>query len=146
MSDLNRASLMGRLGKSPEIRTLDSGDIVANFSVATSEHWKDKNTAEKKERTEWHNVVAYGPVAKLAQQYLAKGSRVHIEGVIRTRKWQDKSGNDRWSTEIVLSGFDARLDIIDWPEGNPSKAVSQGGAYEVDNMPPSRDLDDEIPF
>lgn len=149
MADLNRASLMGRLGQDPEIRTMQSGDKVANFSVATGEQWKDKTTGEKKERTEWHRVVVFGPLAKVAEQYLRKGARVLIEGNIRTRKWQDQSGSDRWSTEIVLSGFGANLAIIDWPEGSGGAARGQDESYGKDDMPPGpsgRDYDDEIPF
>lgn len=127
MADLNRASLMGRLGKDPEIRTTQSGEKVANFSIATGEKWKDKNTGEEKERTEWHNVVVWGALAGVAEKYLAKGRRVLLEGNIRTRKWQDQNGADRWSTEIVLSGFGARLDIIDWPEsGSAARGQEQG--------------------
>lgn len=146
MSDLNRASLLGRLGQDPEIRTTQSGEKVANFSLATGEQWKDKNTGEKRERTEWHRVVVWGPLAKIAEQYLTKGKRVLVEGAIRTRKWQDQSGQDRWSTEIVVSGFDARLSIIDWPEGSGGANKGQDDAYG-DNMPPSPQGDDsEIPF
>jgi single-strand DNA-binding protein len=148
MADLNRASLLGRLGQDPEIRTTQSGDKVANFSLATGEQWKDKNTGEKRERTEWHRVVIWGPLAGVAEKHLRKGARVHIEGAIRTRKWQDQSGQDRWSTEIVLSGFDARLDVIDWPEGSGGGAARGQDESYGDNMPPGPrgDLDDEIPF
>ena len=148
MADLNRASLMGRLGKDPEIRTTQSGEKVASFSIATGEQWKDKNTGEKKERTEWHNVVVFGALAGVAEKYLSKGRRVLVEGAIRTRKWQDQSGNDRWSTEIVLSGFGARLDIIDWPEGSGGGASrGQDDSYGGDQLPHGRsDFDDEIPF
>lgn len=157
MGDLNRASLMGRLGRDPEIRTTQTGEKVANFSIATSEQWKDKNTGEKKERTEWHNIVVWGPLAKVAEQYLRKGARVLVEGAIRTRKWQDQSGADRWSTEIVLSGFGANLAVIDWPDGD-GRAKGQEDAYNRDSMPPGpgeqaqgeyaggQVLDDEIPF
>ncbi|CAB5220197.1 Ssb Single-stranded DNA-binding protein [uncultured Caudovirales phage] len=176
MADLNRASVMGRLGKDPEMRAMQNGDKVANFSIATSEKWKDKNTGEAKERTEWHNIVVWGPLAGVAEKYLAKGRRVYVEGAIRTRKWQDQSGADRYSTEIVLSGMNARLDIIDWPEGQGGGAArgqedaygslpgARSGAGGYDQAPDSynRDkdrgsasgggyggsagLDDEIPF
>lgn len=149
MADLNRASLMGRLGKDPEIRTTQSGERVASFSIATGEKWKDKNTGEAKERTEWHNVVAWGGLAGVAERFLKKGARVLVEGAIRTRKWQDQSGNDRWSTEIVLSGFGARLDVIDWPEGSGGGAArGQDDAYGDGQIPsgPRNDLDDDIPF
>lgn len=150
MADLNRASLMGRLGADPEIRQTQSGEKVATLRIATGEQWKDKNTGEKKERTEWHTAVVWGPLAGLAEKYLAKGKRVLVEGTIRTRKWQDKEGHDRYSTEIVLSGFNARLDVIDWPEGTGGGGAARGqdDAYGGDSLPPGprHDLDDEIPF
>lgn len=148
MADLNRVSLLGRLGADPEIRQTQSGEKVATFRIATGEQWKDKNTGEKKERTEWHTVVAWGPLAQIAEKYLAKGKRAYVEGPQRTRKWQDQSGNDRYSTEVVLSGFGARLDVIDWPEGaGGGSARSQDESYGGDNLPPSRpDFDDDIPF
>jgi len=149
MADLNRVSLMGRLGKDPEIRTTPAGEKVASFRIATSEQWKDKGTGEKKERTEWHNVVVWGALAAIVEKYLGKGKRCYIEGAQRTRKWQDQAGADRWSTEVVLSGFSARLDVIDWPEGvGGGAARGQDDAYGQDNLPPGRDnsLDDEIPF
>lgn len=148
MADLNRVSLLGRLGKDPEIRSTQSGEKVASFSIATGEQWKDRNTGEKKERTEWHNIVVWGNLAGVAEKYLAKGNRVYVEGAQRTRKWQDQSGNDRWSTEVVLSGFNARLDIIDWPEGSGGASRGQDDSYGGDQLSPGYrdDLDDEIPF
>lgn len=149
MADLNRVCLSGRLGKDPEIRNTQSGEMVASFSMATSEQWKDKATGEKKERTEWHSIVVWGPMAKIAEKYLGKGRRVYVEGQQRTRKWQDQNGNDRWSTEVVLSGFGSRLDVIDWPEGTGSGAArGQDDSYGGDNLPPSSrpDFDDDIPF
>lgn len=149
MADLNRVSLLGRLGKDPEIRSTPSGEKVASFSIATGEQWKDKNTGEKKERTEWHSVVVWGALAVVAERFLAKGARVYVEGQQRTRKWQDQSGNDRWTTEVVLSGFSARLDVIDWPEGSGGGAArGQDDSYSGDQLPPGpdRDMDDEIPF
>ena len=148
MADLNRVSLLGRLGKDPEIRSTQNGEKVATFSIATSEKWKDKNTGEQKERTEWHTVVAWAGLAQLAEKWLAKGRRVYVEGAQRTRKWQDQNGNDRWTTEVVLSGFGARMDIIDWPEGQGGAARGQEDSYGGDSLPPgpSGDLDSEIPF
>lgn len=149
MADLNRVSLMGRLGVDPEIRTTQSGEKVATFRMATSEQWKDRDTGEKKERTEWHTVVVWGALAVVAERFLKKGNRVHVEGAQRTRKWQDQNGNDRWSTEVVLSGFSTRLDVIDWPEGSGNGAArSQDDAYGGDQLPPGgrSDLDDDIPF
>lgn len=149
MADLNRASLMGRLGKDPEVRTTHGGEKVVTLSIATGEKWKDKSTGEDRERTEWHNVVVWGALAGVAERYLRKGARVLVEGAIRTRKWQDQEGRDRWSTEIVLSGFGARLDVIDWPDGSGGGAArGQDDAYGDGQMPPGprTDLDDDIPF
>lgn len=150
MADLNRASLMGRLGKDPEVRTTQGGEKVVTFSIATGEKWKDKATGEERERTEWHNVVVWGALAGVAERYLRKGARVLVEGAIRTRKWQDQEGRDRWSTEIVLSGFGARLEVIDWPDGAGSGGAARGQyeAYGGGHMQPGPrgDMDDEIPF
>lgn len=147
MADLNRASLIGRLGKDPEIRSMQNGDKVASFPVATGEKWKDKNSGEEKERTEWHQVVVFGPLVRVIEQYLEKGKRVFIEGSIRTRKWQDQSGNDRWSTEIVLSGFDAKMIMLDGASGGGGAAKGQDDAYgDLPNPGPRSDMDDEIPF
>lgn len=148
MADLNRASLIGRLGKDPEIRSMQNGDKVASFPIATGEKWKDKTTGEEKERTEWHQVVVFGPLVRVIEQYLEKGKRVFIEGAIRTRKWQDKEGNDRWSTEIVLSGFDAKMIMLDGASGGGGGAAKgQEGAYgDLPNPGSRNDMDDEIPF
>lgn len=157
MSDLNRASLIGRLGKDPEIREMTNGDRVASFSLATGERWKDKASGEKKERTEWHSVVVFGPLVQIVEKYLAKGKRVMVEGAIRTRKWQDKEGNDRWSTEIVLSGFSANLIMLDGAGEGGGAARGQADSYGGGNTPGTgtggggggntpADLDDEIPF
>lgn len=151
MADLNRASLMGRLGRDPEIRTMSSGDRVASFSLATGERWTDKATGEKKERAEWHQIVVFGPLVNTVEKWLTKGKRVHLEGPIRTRKWQDQSGNDRYTTEIVLSGYSARLDLIDFDEAGGSGAGNgRGDAYgDLPPGPPAGSyagLDDEIPF
>ena len=158
MSDLNRATLVGRLGKDPEIRASQGGDKIASFSVATGEKWKDKATGEAKERTEWHNVVVFGPLVGVVEKFLHKGSRVLIEGAIRTRKWQDKEGHDRWSTEIVLSGFNANLIMLDGKgEGSGGAAKAQEDAYAGGNLPGTggagaaaggygAGMDDEIPF
>lgn len=144
---VNKVILVGNLGQDPEIRSFPSGGKVANLRIATSETWKDRNTGERKERTEWHTVAIYSePLVRVAEQYLKKGSKVYVEGQLETRKWQDQSGNDRYSTEVVLSGFGARLDVIDWPEGGGA-ARGQEESYGGDNLPPSRpDFDDEIPF
>ena len=103
MASINKVILIGNLGKDPELRFLQSGQPVANFSIATSEKWKDKSTGETKEQTEWHNIIMFGKLAEIAGQYLKKGSSVFIEGRLQTRKWQDKTGQDRYTTEIIAN-------------------------------------------
>lgn len=153
MADMNRATLFGRLGKDPEIRSMQTGDRVASFSLATGEKWKDRATGEARERTEWHNVVVFGPLVDTVERFLKKGRRVMVEGQIRTRKWQDQSGQDRWTTEIVLSGFTARLILIDFEDGG---GAARGREDSYGDLPGANDggsgdgapvgLDDEIPF
>jgi len=110
---LNKVFLLGNLGADPEIRRTEGGKVIANLNVATSETWRDKNSGEKKEKTEWHKVVIFNEgLAKVAEQYLRKGSKVYIEGANQTRKWQDKDGNDRYSTEVVLNGFSSQLILL----------------------------------
>jgi single-strand DNA-binding protein len=111
---VNKVILVGNLGNEPEVRNLPSGGKVVNLSVATSDSWRDKNTGERKERTEWHRVVIFSEgLAKVAEQYLHKGSKVYIEGQLQTRKWQDQSGQDKYSTEVVLQGFNSNLTMLD---------------------------------
>lgn len=109
---INKVILIGNLGQNPDVRFLPSGDPVANLSIATSETWNDKNTGEKQERTEWHKVVLFGKVAEVAQKYLTKGAQVYIEGQLRTRKWQDKEGQDRYTTEVVVSGMSGQMQML----------------------------------
>lgn len=114
MSSVNKVILVGNLGQDPEVRTLPSGNKVVNLSLATSETWRDKNTHERKEKTEWHRVVIFSEgLAKVAEQYLHKGSKVYLEGSLQTRKWQDQSGADKYSTEVVLQGFNSNLTMLD---------------------------------
>lgn len=110
---VNRVILIGNLGKDPEIRQTNDGKSIANFSVALSESWKDKSTGEKKERTEWVNVVVFGATANFVANYVKKGSKVYVEGSLQTRKWTDKEGNDRYTTEVVLQGFNSKLELLD---------------------------------
>lgn len=145
MSDLNRVSLSGRLGTDVEIKNTQTGDKVASFRIATGEKWKDKNTGERKEKTEWHSIVAFGGYATLAEKVLRKGLRAFIEGPLRTRKWTDQQGNDRFSTEIVLSGFGCRIDPIDWPDSGGRSDRDRDGSDDNHNAS-HRDYDDEIPF
>jgi single-strand DNA-binding protein len=111
---VNKVILVGNLGNDPEVRNLPSGGKVVNLSVATSDQWRDKNTGERKERTEWHRVVIFSEgLVRVAEQYLRKGSKVYIEGSLQTRKWQDQSGQDKYSTEVVLQGFNSTLTMLD---------------------------------
>src|SRR5579872_5428348 len=111
---VNKVILVGNLGADPEVRTLPSGNKVVNLSVATSDSWRDKNSGERKEKTEWHRVVIFSEgLARVAEQYLRKGSKVYLEGALQTRKWQDQSGQDKYSTEVVLQGFNSQLTMLD---------------------------------
>lgn len=144
---VNKVILVGNLGNDPDTRYMPSGSAVTNLSVATNESWKDKETGEQKDRTEWHKVAMFGRLAEIAAEYLRKGSQVYIEGKLRTRKWQDKDGNDRWTTEIIAdemqmlggrmdSGAPAMNDRAP-PSASPSAPPPKGG---------SDDFDDDIPF
>lgn len=156
---VNKVILIGNLGRDPEVRTFQNGGKVCNLRIATSENWKDRNTGERRERTEWHSVAIFNEgLVRVAEQYLRKGSKVYIEGQLQTRKWQDQSGNDRYSTEVVLQGFGSTLTMLDGrneggSSGGGGYSGDQGGGYEdydrggQDKSPaPSRDIDDEIPF
>jgi len=163
MASVNKVILIGNLGKDPEVRYMPSGRAVANVTLATSDSWKDKNTGEKQERTEWHNVVFYSPLAEIAGQYLRKGSSVFVEGRLQTRKWQDKNGQDRYTTEIIAnemkmlggrggSGGSAPF-ASEGPEGEsaaPSPAAHAAPATSRAPAPtaPAADngFDDDIPF
>lgn len=152
MSSLNRATILGHLGRDPEIRTMQNGGKVANLSIAATEKWRDKQTGEQRERTEWLRCVAFGPLAEICERHLRKGSRVYVEGRIQTRKWTDQAGQERYATEIVMQGFDGKLVMLGEPSG--SKPASQdsggyggydeGGGGEAGSS--SAALDDEIPF
>jgi single-strand DNA-binding protein len=123
---VNKVILIGNLGKDPEVRRLNSGDQVVSFSVATSETWRDKSSGQRKERTEWHNVVIFNEnLGKVAEQYCKKGTKVYLEGQLQTRKWQDQSGADRYTTEVVLQRFRGELQLLD----------SRAGGADRDNFP-----------
>ncbi|MEO9636060.1 MAG: single-stranded DNA-binding protein [Parasphingorhabdus sp.] len=127
---INKVIIVGNLGKDPEVRTFANGGKVCNFSVATSESWKDKQSGERKEKTEWHNISIYNEgLAGVAERYLKKGSKVYLEGKLQTRKWQDQSGNDRYSTDVVLQGFDAKMEMLDSRQGGGG---GQGGGGSND--------------
>lgn len=141
---LNQCAFIGNLGADPETRTFQNGNKVTNLRLAVSEKWKDRDTGERKERTEWVSVAVFGPLADIAAQYLRKGSKVYISGKFTTRKWQDQSGQDRYSTEISLQGPQAILTMLDAPGGGQKRDDNPGG---YDQKPQQRrDLDDEIPF
>ena len=159
---VNKVILVGNLGKDPEVRTMNNGGEVVSFSVATSENWNDKASGERKEKTEWHNVVIFNEnLGRIAKQYLRKGSSVYVEGQLQTRKWTDQNGNDRYTTEVVLQRFRGELTLLggregggsgggssNWGEdrgsnpfggGGSSRAASGGSAFDSD-------LDDDVPF
>src|SRR5438270_2785127 len=158
---VNKVILVGNLGKDPEIRRTQDGRPIANLSLATSENWRDKATGERKEKTEWHRVVIFNEgLCKIAEQYLKKGAKVYIEGQLQTRKWTDQSGVEKYSTEVVLQGFNSNLTMLDGargagggfgaedsggdfgssgPSGAPRRAVAAAGARHAD-------MDDDIPF
>ncbi|MGI9368081.1 MAG: single-stranded DNA-binding protein [Ruegeria sp.] len=158
---VNKVILVGNLGRDPEVRTFQNGGKVCNLRVATSENWKDRNTGERRERTEWHSVAIFNEgLVRVAEQYLRKGSKVYLEGQLQTRKWQDQSGQDRYSTEVVLQGFNATLVMLD-NRGEGGGGIGGGqaggdyrggqsdpyGAPSGSPAPASGGIDDdEIPF
>ncbi|WP_323802506.1 single-stranded DNA-binding protein [Sulfitobacter litoralis] len=171
---VNKVILIGNLGRDPEVRSFQNGGKVCNLRIATSETWKDRNTGERREKTEWHSVAIFQEgLVRIAEQYLKKGSKVYIEGQLQTRKWQDQSGQDKYSTEVVLQGFGGTLTMLDGRDGGgsgggggnygggsggydsgPYDQGGYGGGYDSGpsgggndgGRSSSRDLDDEIPF
>ena len=150
MSSLNRVMLIGNLGRDPETRTFQSGGKVCNFSMATSERWKDKNTGEQRERTQWHNIAVFNEhLVRIAEQYLQKGSKVFVEGQMETRKWQDQNGNDRYTTEVVLRPFNGTIVMLGEKGENSGSQSQSGTSYNQDRgrTPPHDPIDDDsIPF
>ena len=171
---VNKVILIGNLGRDPEVRNFPNGGKVCNLRIATSETWKDRNTGERKERTEWHSVAIFSePLVRIAEQYLRKGSTIYIEGQLETRKWQDQSGADRYSTEVVLRPYTSTLTMLGgrndggsgggggsygggstdgggygggYDSGPSDSGFGGGGSSGGGNSGPARDLDDEIPF
>jgi len=160
---VNKVILVGNLGADPEVRRLNSGDPVVNLRVATSENWRDKSTGERREKTEWHNVVIFNDnLAKVAENYLRKGSKVYLEGQLQTRKWTDRDGNDRYTTEVVLQRYRGELTMLDGRSegGGERMGGGYGGGQRTEDRPsgsqrqmdaPKEDfssdtLDDDIPF
>jgi single-strand DNA-binding protein len=150
MASVNKVILVGNLGADPEVKSFQNGGRIANLRLATSESWKDKQTGEAKERTEWHSVtLSSDGLVGVAERFLRKGSKVYIEGKLQTRKWQDQSGNDRYTTEIVVGGFDGKLVMLDGgkgekPDGGSSDPSNMHGGVSWDSNPD--DLDDDVPF
>lgn len=151
---INKVILVGNLGADPEIRQTKDGRPIANLSVATGESWKDKNTGERREKTEWHRVVIFNEgLAKIAEQYLRKGSKVYLEGQLQTRKWQDQNGQDKYTTEVVLQGYNGNLTMLDSRQGGGDFAGSStgsigsgGGGDSLLPSSPGGDMDGDIPF
>jgi single-strand DNA-binding protein len=149
---INKVILIGNLGADPETRAIPSGTTVANLRIATSESWRDKQSGEQQERTEWHRVALFGRLAEIAAEYLKKGSQVYIEGSLRTRKWQDKQGNDRYSTEIIgndlqmLGGRGGGGGAAAGTGAAPAYAEESGGGAAAGSSSRSEEFDDDIPF
>jgi len=153
---VNKVILLGNLGRDPEIRSMQSGKKMASFSIATSKRWKDRNTQEQKENTSWHNIVVFNEgLVDVIEKYVKKGSKIYVEGELSTRKYQDKDGNDRYTTEVVLQGYNSNLTMLG--SGNSvsssedqsmsnSQEVSQSSNSLTSNSTDSSDLDDDIPF
>ena len=157
MSGVNKVILLGHLGKDPEVRYTPDGKAVTNITLATSESWKDKNTGQKQEKTEWHRVVFFGPIAGVAGEYLKKGSKVYIEGQLRTNKWQDQNGQDRYTTEVIVSGFGGNMQMLDSRTGGdnptnnnyqqnqpPQQSSTSTSAHS--GKPYEDEFEDSIPF
>ena len=151
MAGINKVILVGNLGAKPEVKYASNGNAISNLSVATSESWTDKSTGQKQERTEWHRVSLFGKLAEIAGQYLDKGSKVYVEGKLQTRKWQDQNGQDRYTTEVVVSGFNGTLQMLDRREDSSSSVPSEDTNEKVQTEPSitpvSKDeFEDDIPF
>lgn len=144
---VNRVIIIGNLGADPEIRHTNDGRPIANLRIATSESWRDKSTGERKEKTEWHSVVIFSEgLCKIAEQYLRKGSKVYLEGQLQTRKWQDRDGNDRYSTEVVLQGFNATLVMLDGKSSSQTDSQPAPQQQDSGQSFARNDMDDEVPF
>jgi single-strand DNA-binding protein len=149
---VNKVILVGNLGRDPEIRSMQDGREIANFSIATSESWKDKNTGERKEKTEWHRVVIFNEaLVKVVKNYVKKGSKLYIEGALQTRKYTDKDGQEKYSTEVVLQGYNGQLTMLDSKRDGGAGESSYGGGYTAapaakQSSPVAELADDEIPF
>ena len=153
VGSVNKVILLGNLGRDPDIRSMQSGSKMASFSIATSKRWKDRSTQEQKEKTSWHNIVVFGDgLVDIVEKYVKKGSKIYVEGELQTRKWQDKDGNDRYTTEVVIQGYNCNLTLLD-SRNNTSNTVDNQGqdnsitdeSYNSENSD-SSNLDEDIPF
>ncbi len=155
VGSVNKVILLGNLGRDPEIRSMQSGGKMASFSIATSKRWKDKNTSEQKEKTSWHNIVVFGDgLVDIVEKYVKKGSKIYVEGELQTRKWQDQEGKDRYSTEVILQGYNCNLTLLD--SRNQSNISSDNQSEKIqdnsiddsfgESSSDSSQLDEDIPF
>ena len=152
VGSVNKVILLGNLGRDPEIRSMQSGSKMASFSIATSKRWKDRNTQEQKEKTSWHNVVVFGDgLVNIVENYVKKGSKIYVEGELQTRKWQDQEGNDKYTTEVILQGYNCNLTLLDSRNNtNQSTETKQETSLTDDSMESkstdSDDTEEDIPF
>jgi len=157
VGSVNKVILLGNIGNNPDIRAMQNGSKLASFSIATSKRWKDKSTQEYKDKTEWHKVVAFGDgLVDIIEKYVKKGSKVYIEGEIQTRKWQDQEGKDRYTTEIILQGYNSTLTLLDSRGSSNTQQVENSENKQIENdlqsesnkniTEESSDIDDDIPF
>ena len=152
VGSVNKVILLGNLGRDPEIRSMQSGSKMASFSIATSKRWKDKNTQEQKEKTSWHNVVVFGDgLVNIVENYVKKGSKIYVEGELQTRKWQDQDGNDRYTTEVILQGYNCNLTLLDSRNNtNQSSEITEESSIADEKTESqtsdSEDPEEDIPF
>ena len=152
VGSVNKVILLGNLGRDPEIRSMQSGSKMASFSIATSKRWKDKNTQEQKEKTSWHNIVVFGDgLVSIVENYVKKGSKIYVEGELQTRKWQDQDGNDKYTTEVILQGYNSNLTLLDSRNNtNQSSEITQESSIDDEKTETqtsdSEDPEEDIPF
>ncbi len=156
VGSVNKVILLGNLGRDPEIRSMQSGNRMASFSLATSKRWKDKSTQEQREKTSWHNIVVFGEgLVDIIEKYVKKGSKIYLEGELQTRKWQDSEGNDKYTTEVILQGYNSNLTLLDSKSSNSSISTQEkSDISQISNSDETFDtkkssnesLDDDIPF
>ena len=156
VGSVNKTILLGNLGRDPEIRSMQSGAKMASFSIATSKRWKDRNTQEQREKTSWHNIVVFGDgLVDIVEKYVKKGSKIYIEGELQTRKWQDQDGNDRYTTEVILQGYNSNLTLLDSRNNSNNQQLNDDTSNSNNQLSQensetkssgNNDLDDDIPF